>query len=234
MKNIKGYRDLILENVVQEGQTELDWDLIQAVRRGKDISVRNLLSRGANPNCMIDQDTPLSWAAQKSEVRIMKDLLEAGADPKIEVPRWNMHVSVLCMAVDLGTRSSTYQMMEMLLEAGANPDGRDTNGRTPLAMLARTSDGNWNRYDLLFGYGADPNIPDYWGRVPLDWPLVYMTGSDEKIVKTLILNGADPFKAEDGPKRVLALFKGDLSWMPEGAMKDKLTRTAKVKNVFGK
>lgn len=234
MKNIKGYRDLLLENVSQEEQEILNRDLILAVRMNRENRVGVLLSRGADPNCMIENDTPLSWAAQKSHVKIMKDLLEAGADPNIGVPRWNMSVSVLCMAVDLGTRASTYQMMKMLLDAGADPEGRDTNGRTPLAMLARSSDGNWNRYELLFEHGADPNVRDSWGRVPLDWPLTYMTGSDAKIVKILILNGADPFKAEDGPKKVLALFNGDLGWMPEGATKDKLTRTAKVRNVFGK
>jgi len=234
MKNIKGCQDLLLENVSQAAQEELDRDLIHAIRMGRYIVARTLLSRGANPNCMIDQDTPLSWAAQKSEVRIMKDLLEAGADPKIEVPRWGRPVSVLCMAIDLGARNSIYPMMKMLLEAGAEPNGRSSSGRTPLALLAHSSDGNLNRYELLFERGADPNIPDYNGRVPLDWPLAYMTGPDAGIIKILILNGADPFKAEDGPKRVLALFKGDLSWMPEGTMKDKLMRTAKVKNVFGK
>lgn len=233
MKNIKAYRDLLLENVSQEEQEDLDRDLIQAVRMNRDNRVRVLLSRGANPNYMYD-DTPLSWAAQKSHVKIMKDLLDAGADPNIEVMRWGRPASVLCMAVDMGTRSLTYQMMEMLLGAGANPNRTEHNGRTALSILARSSDGNWKKYKLLFEHGADPNIPDNNGLVALDWPLTYMTGNDQEIVKILMLNGADPFKAKDGPKKILALFDGDLGWMPEGPLKDKLTRTAKVRNVFGK
>lgn len=233
MKNIKAYRDLLLENVSQEEQEDLDRDLIQAVRMNRDNRVRVLLSRGANPNYMYEDDTPLSWAAQKSHVKIMKDLLDAGADPNIEVMRWGRPASVLCMAVDMGTRSLTYQMMEMLLGAGANPNRTEHNGRTPLAMLARSSDGNWKKYKLLFEHGADPNIPDNNGRVALDWPLVYMTGSDPEIIKILIINGADPLKAEDGPQKILELFGGDIGWMPEGPAKTAIKRMDRSQDLFG-
>lgn len=233
MKNIKRYRDLLLENFDSPEQQELDWDLIRAVRMDRRPLVKVLLERGANPNCMYDDDTPLSWAAQKREIGIMKDLLEAGADPNIEVMRWGRPVSVLCMAVDLAGRNIVYQMMKMLLDAGADPNRTDHNGRTPVSMIARASDGNWKKYELLFKHGADPNVPDSNGRVALDWPLVHMSGSDPEIVKMLIINGADPFRAKDGPEKILAFFDGDISWMPEGPAKLAMTRMQRSQDLFG-
>lgn len=234
MNNIKGYTQVLLENISsRQEQMELDDDLIHAIRMNRLFNVKMLLDKGADPNGWMDGDTPLSWAAQKSHVEIMAALLDAGADPNIEVMRWGRPVSVLCMAMSLGERESIYAMMELLLDAGVNPNGRDTSGRTPLAILAANNDGNWDRYDLLFKYGADPNIPDYDGHVPLHWPFKYMSSDDRDIAKILILNGADPSRVVDGPQKVLDLFDGDIDWMPDGPVKNELRRSKKSKNLFG-
>lgn len=235
MNNIKGYTQVLLENISSQEQMELDEDLIHAVRMNRPFNVRSLLERGADPNAWMDGDTPLSWAAQKSHVKIMAALLEAGADPNIEVSRMGRSVSILAMAISLGEYSldTVYRMMELLLGAGADPNGRDSNGRTGLAILAYNNNGDWDKYDLLFKYGADPNAQDYQGRAPLHWPFKYMTGDDRGIAKILILNGADPFKAGVEPLQVLGLFDGDLDWMPDGPIKARVKKVSRGSSMFG-
>jgi len=58
--------------------------------------------------------------------------------------------------------------------------------------------------------------------------------SQTEVAKLLIQRGADPSKAFPNMKEILEFFRGDVDWWPEGAMKDKLMRTAKVRNLFGK
>lgn len=234
MNNIKDYRQVLLENISsRQEQMELDEDLIHNVRMNRPFNVRALLDRGADPNGLTDGDTPLSWAAQKSHVQIMADLLEAGADPNIEVRRMGRSISILCMAISLGAPGLVYPMMELLLDAGADPNGRDSFGRNGLAMLARANSGDWDSYDLLFKYKADPNLADYEGRVPLHWPFKYMTGDDVNIAKILILNGADPLRAGIDARQVLTMFDGDIDWMPEGEMKSRLKKMARGSSMFG-
>lgn len=234
MNNIKGYAQVLLENISsRQEQMELDDDLIHAVRMNRIFDVKMLLDRGADPDGWMDGDTPLSWAAQKSHVNIMAALLDAGADPNIEVRRMGRSVSILGVAMSVGVCDAIYPMMELLLDAGADPNGVNSFGRTGLAILAANNDGNWDRYDLLFMYKADPNIPDDDGHVPLHWPFKYMTGADRGIAKILILNGADPFKAGVDPLQVLELFDGDVDWMPDGPIKNQILRSKKSKNLFG-
>ena len=231
MKNIKTYRESLMERDEQE---ELNADLIYAVRMDRREQVKDLLKRGADVDFMRDGDTPLSCAAQKGHVEIMKDLLEAGADPNLGAARYHtLRVAPLCIAVSSGESKSIYPMMKLLLEAGADPNGRNARGRTALSILAFENNGSWEMYELLFRHGADANIPDSEGRVPLYWPFKYMTGDDVDIAKILMLNGADPFKAVDDVQMIFGLFDGDLDWMPEGPIKTKLKRMQRGKSAFG-
>ena len=232
MRHITTYEGLLTD---RQEQQDLDERLIYEVRMGRNSFVVELLEKGADPDCLVDGDTPLSWAAQKSDWEVMKTLLDAGADPNRDVRRWGKNVSILAMAITLGDPflKRDYLMMELLLDAGADPNGRDGNGRPGLAILSHANNGDWDKYDLLFKHGADPNLPDDDGKVALHWPFKFMVADDVPIARILMLNGADPFKAVDDAQMVLDLFDGDISWLPDGPIKRRLGRWVKSKRLFG-
>jgi ankyrin repeat protein len=92
-----------------------------------------LLSEGADPNStdVVDQTTPLLWAAAYGQEAIVKQLLTHGAvvDAKDNDGRTPLHWAAMngCEAV-----------VKQLITHGANVDAKDNGGRT-LIYLWRTS-----------------------------------------------------------------------------------------------
>jgi ankyrin repeat protein len=152
--------------------------------------VRQIVKRGANVNLRLPEDapkqpatsstiatpgaTPILFAADRSDVPLMRLLLELGADPLI--PNFN-NTTPLMAAAGLGTRepqeeageeNEALEAVTMLLDRGADINGVDNNGDTAMHGAA------YNSYPLvvklLAGRGADPQIwnrPDKARRTPL-------------------------------------------------------------------
>jgi uncharacterized protein len=152
--------------------------------------VREIVKRGANVNLRLSKTaprmrstsstiaasgaTPLLYAADRSDVPLMRLLLELGADPLLG----NFdNTTPLMAAAGVGTRaaveeageeSEALEAVAMLLERGADINGVDNNGDTPMHGAAAN---NYPRVvNLLAERGADPNIwskPNKTGRTPL-------------------------------------------------------------------
>ncbi len=152
--------------------------------------VREIVKRGANVNFRLPKGTPrmpatsstiategatpLLFAADRSDVPLMRLLLELGADPLI--PNFN-NTTPLMAAAGLGTKeaqeeageeSEAVEAVAMLLDHGADVNGVDNNGDTAMHGAAL------NQYPrvvkLLAERGADPKIwnrPNKQGRTPL-------------------------------------------------------------------
>src|SRR5262249_45825238 len=152
--------------------------------------VREIVKRGANVNFRLPKDaprmpatssmiatpgaTPMLFAADRSDVPLMRLLLELGADPLI--PNLN-NTTPLMAAAGLGTKeaqeeageeSEAVEAVAMLLDHGADINGVDNNGDTAMHGAA------YNQYplavSLLAKRGADPkiwNTPHKAGRTPL-------------------------------------------------------------------
>ncbi len=152
--------------------------------------VREIVKRGANPNFRLpkgapkqpdtsskiesDGATPLLFAADRSDVPLMRILIELGADPLL--PNFN-NTSPLMAAAGLGTtepleeageESEAVEAVSMLLDLGADINARNNDGDTAMHGAA------YNIYprvvELLGKRGADPQIwknPDKFGRTPL-------------------------------------------------------------------
>lgn len=169
--------------------------LLYAAREGCAACVENLLKGGADPELTDpDEISPLIMATLNANWDAAKVLLNHGANPD----KWDWWGRTpLYAAVDLNTvprggrpdRPSTdettgTEIIEMLLEAGANPDaqlklfppyralgadrGADgilTTGATPLHRAARGAD--IDAVSLLLEYGADANLPTAAGISPL-------------------------------------------------------------------
>jgi ankyrin repeat protein len=152
--------------------------------------VREIAKRGANVNLRLDKGapkvpntssriasegaTPLLFAADRSDVPMMRLLLELGADPLL--PNFN-NTTPLMAAAGLGTTEpleeageepEAVEAVKMLLDLGADVNAVDQNGDTAMHGAA------YNNYPLvvklLADRGADPRLwsqPDKQGITPL-------------------------------------------------------------------
>jgi ankyrin repeat protein len=152
--------------------------------------VREIVKRGANVNLRLDKGapkvpntssrtgtegaTPFLLAADRSDVSLMRMLLELGADPLL--PNFN-HTTPLMVAAGLettepleeaGEEPEALEAVKMLLDLGADVNAVDDNGDTAMHGAA------YNNYPLvvklLADRGADPKIwnrPNKQGVTPL-------------------------------------------------------------------
>ena len=140
--------------------------------------VRELVKRGANVNLRLDKDTaripqtssrlesggatPFLLAADRSDIALMRALLELGADPLL--PNFS-NTTPLMAAAGLGTTEpleeageevEALEAVKMLLDLGADVNAVDSNGDTAMHGAA------YNAYPtvvkLLAERGADPQI----------------------------------------------------------------------------
>ena len=152
--------------------------------------VREMAKRGANVNVRAPEDaprqpntsskvetpgaTPFLFAADRSDVPLMKVLLELGADPLLSNSN---HTTPLMAAAGVGTgepleeageESEALEAVNLLLDLGADVNAVNDDGETVMHGAAH------NIYpqvlNLLAKRGADPKVwskPNKYGRTPL-------------------------------------------------------------------
>ena len=152
--------------------------------------VREIVKRGADINLRLDKNaprypatssridtpgaTPFLFAADRSDVPLMRLFLELGADPML--PNLN-NTTPLMAAAGLGTTEpleeageevEALEAVKILLDLGANVNAVDNNGDTPMHGAA------YGAYPtvvkILADRGADPQIwkeKNKFGRTPL-------------------------------------------------------------------
>lgn len=129
-------------------------DLFHAIRWDREAMVRDLLDAGSDPN-QLDQrgNSPLIEAIHRKRISIIKLLLQWGADPnqKNKVGNSPLHFAVH------GDPSS----VELLLDAGAEPNIRSDQQVTPLAEAARVDMIDLTTMKLLIMAGARTDMKSY-------------------------------------------------------------------------
>merc|ERR1712110_1153126 len=68
-------------------------------------------------------------------------------------------------ALLLAVHTHQPEVVEMLLDCGANPDSRDHDGESAVHVAVREED--YNMLQILLKAGADPNLPSHLGKFPL-------------------------------------------------------------------
>ena len=116
--------------------------------------VRLLLKHGADPNLRkSDGGTVLHQACLFSEVEVIRVLLESGADPNIRDNDGDRAIHRLGLRYSDPMLSPGVRALELLLNAGADPDASNQFGFTPLFECSQG--GNIEAARLLIRHGAD-------------------------------------------------------------------------------
>lgn len=180
---------------------------VRAIKQDNDVAMRNLLSRGMDPNTRDEKGAPgLYIALQEGSLKVAQVLIES---PRIKVELRNAtDESPLMMAslkgyLDIAKRliekdadvnkpgwtplhyaatNGHLKIMELLLEEHAFIDAQSPNGTTPLMMAA--SYGSPEAVKLLIQAGADLRMRNQKGLSALD----FAQGAERANAAELILS----------------------------------------------
>lgn len=163
-----------------DGKTCLD----MAVESRKAELVRALLEAGADPkHVAADGGSPALIAAQDGSpesIEIIRILGKAGANLNSS----NAAYTPLTYAIEQGNKA----LVQALLEAGADPNGRAEGGRAPIHLALD----NKEILELLIKAKANPNLETGSGETPL---FAAIESGNKDAVEQLLKAGADASKA---------------------------------------
>ena len=167
---------------------EGEWRTVAGLKEGKLELVKALLAHGADPNARIKKAplragssknqnlpelegaTPLILAAMAGDAAVMRTLVEAGADPKLQT---KANGTVLMAAAGLGhvqgedltKDSDALAAAKLAVDLGADPKAADAVGNTALHYAA------YMRHDAVVQFLADKGAPldakNKFGETPL-------------------------------------------------------------------
>jgi ankyrin repeat protein len=110
---------------------------------------------------------------ESSMADVLGAILDLGANPNEDVAQLTRVLPPLSRAALLGD----VRAMDTLLQHGADPNRRGSEGTTPLMMAAAAERPNAAAIQLLVDHGASIEDRDAFGRTALDWAL--MQGENE-------------------------------------------------------
>lgn len=221
-----------------------------------------LIEKGAGKDEMtVGGSTPVLLASERGSAAVVAALASAGADTSLrddfgysplEVALRKGYVDVVETMINLGRADVNAAddrhgstplhlakgkfMVDLLVEAGANVDARNFDGRSPL-----NEDVRFDKMRALVSHGADVNAQDLDGNTPLhhevmaivSWTakkvdFLLRSGADETIVNydgvraadLVAIRGCEPLDRRecDNVRALLAKASGDRAWRRRGLL----------------
>ena len=127
-------------------------------------------------------------AAENAQEQVFRHLLERGADIEARGPFGQSALSACaCNQVDRKKRSRT---LRLLLDSGADVNGKTFRGRTPLFSAATAGWGPEDSVRILLEYGADVNVRNDDGRTALEEVLHNSSARSQRVAGILRAAGA--------------------------------------------
>jgi hypothetical protein len=142
--------------------------LLEAVQSCDAAGVKSALAAGADVDAQTrDKESALHLAAGTGDAKIIRLLLEHGADPKIEDIFHGTPLVALLMSYDEadGNAEVVHELARAFIERGANVNATDSNKGSALHWAASQS--LHETVELLLARGADPKAEDDDGDTPL-------------------------------------------------------------------
>lgn len=133
-------------------------------------------------------NTALYRAASGGQLEVLKHLLDAGADPGLEIGKGRDNA----LRVAAGAQRNSAEMVALLLRAGALAEQANGEGKTPL--WAAVAMNNVEAARQLIDAGADPDTA-VMGYTPL---MLAAHNKYSAMVRLLLLRGADVSAVSDG------------------------------------
>lgn len=155
-------------------------ELFLAINKKDLDKVKELIKTKMNLNYKLYDLNPLTAASITSSLSIVKELLEAGANPNITLKDGYtalMHASM----------HNNFEIVEELLKHGANPNLQNNEKLTSLMLAVENS--HYNNVKILLNHDANPNLQnnDKWTALFIAAEFGY-----SKIAKVLLMSGANP------------------------------------------
>ena len=172
-----------------------------AVENG-DIDVVNcLLAHQVSPNVSDPAGIyPIHTAITRRDKSLLASLLEHNVDLEVQDKQG---LRLLHWAI------KTYKgkdAIELLMEHGANVNGKDANGNTPLQVALDDRNAKLGLIERLLVHGANPNIVNKDGATPL---IIALRSHNIPMIKLLLAHNADPNKADANGNTPLQVALGD-------------------------
>ena len=184
-------------------------NLHEAVAAGNLKKTQRLVEQGADISKQWNKgyrDTPLQIAVSKGHSHIAAYLLNQGADPDFTAAQYVRPPLILA------AENADFEMVTLLLQAGADIHARSANKSTALHFAVQIGGPSGPALvNFLLDQGADPNLQDNQGKTPLSLVAANTSNTwDLQIAESLIAHGAnDDLQKFGWPELRIAAIQGD-------------------------
>lgn len=172
----------------KEGRTPLT----EAITGGQEELTEMLLWLGAAPQLtgVPDEQQPLALAKEKGHALILQTVQDY-LDGYATQAKYGRVPQFVKNSLHEAARLADFHKLDQFLNAGANIDTPDENGKTPLVKAISAAQSDVIFY--LLARGANPNIADKSGFTPLMATMGWLGSSFDQDRRCLIARGANPF-----------------------------------------